>query len=336
MIPRPTSAVQSSRGSGRLRCIWAGFVAVLVLFPAASALACIWDYDTLKQEAARFPGTLELLAGKFNRHSPAFYAWRIDDRLAKLEARPEALPLMDDLAVAYDKVGRTAEGVAVLREALELAPARYETHANLGTLLVHSGDYEAGLTHLRRAIEINPEAHFGRERWQIYLVEHVVANLGEDGQPRLPLGDFSSFLAGKELDDGWHEQAIRGVEGMMRFGHHDSAVLNQALGDLLSRGKPLAKEQRLAARAYLKAAQNVVDHSAVQPYRDNAAEALRTQREGRFVKSDVTLREVEADFAHETSAGDAWFEQIASDEKAWIAAGLNPEVEFDRKYATPE
>jgi len=48
--------------------------AALLGLPAA-AVACLWDYDTLKQERARFPSTLELITGKFLRHSPEFYEW---------------------------------------------------------------------------------------------------------------------------------------------------------------------------------------------------------------------------------------------------------------------
>ena len=45
---------------------------VAVLVPSVAA-ACPWDYDTIKRERTRFPGTLELITGKFLRHSPEFY-----------------------------------------------------------------------------------------------------------------------------------------------------------------------------------------------------------------------------------------------------------------------
>jgi hypothetical protein len=66
--------------------------------------------------------------------------------------------------------------------------ALYRTYANLGTHLIHasfkkffSGDEEArqrveeGLDFIRRAVEINPEAHFGRELWQIVACEYILA-----------------------------------------------------------------------------------------------------------------------------------------------------------------
>src|SRR5947207_15309999 len=83
------------------------------LFPLAVA-ACLWDYDTLKMERQRFPGTLEISTGKFLRHSPAFYEWRVKDRLAKLEKEPTNLDWHDDLAVAYDKLGQTDKAIEVM------------------------------------------------------------------------------------------------------------------------------------------------------------------------------------------------------------------------------
>jgi hypothetical protein len=54
---------------------WALFVVFCPLLHA-----CIWDYDTLAMERQRFPHALELITGKFLRHSAAFYEWRVQDR----------------------------------------------------------------------------------------------------------------------------------------------------------------------------------------------------------------------------------------------------------------
>ena len=48
-------------------------IAVALLALPTAAFACLWDYDTLKQERARFPDALEVITGKFLRHSPEFY-----------------------------------------------------------------------------------------------------------------------------------------------------------------------------------------------------------------------------------------------------------------------
>jgi hypothetical protein len=53
---------------------------VLSVLLAGTALACLWDSDTSQMERLRFPGVLEIITGKFVRHSRAYYEWRIGDR----------------------------------------------------------------------------------------------------------------------------------------------------------------------------------------------------------------------------------------------------------------
>src|SRR6478736_3184305 len=97
----------------------------LLLVLATSSLACLWDSDTLQMERLRFPGVLEIITGKFVRHSRAYYEWRIGDRQKKLETKPNDPALIDDLAVAYAKLGRPAEGIPLLEEVLNEHPNRY-------------------------------------------------------------------------------------------------------------------------------------------------------------------------------------------------------------------
>lgn len=114
------------------------------LFLATAAMACLWDYDTLKMERTRFPGTLELITGKFLRHSPEFYQWRIRNRLGRLESDPKNVALLDDLAVAYDKTGQHDKAIETALQTEILHPGRYETAANLGTFCIHAGRPKEG------------------------------------------------------------------------------------------------------------------------------------------------------------------------------------------------
>src|SRR5262245_21343336 len=127
------------RSSRRFLCVF-----VLLVLPTA-AFACLWDYDTLKQERARFPSTLELITGKFLRHSPEFYEWRIQDRLKKIEANPTNLELYDDLAVAYEKTGQHAKAIETILAKEKIQPGLYTTYSNLGTFYILAGDFEKGL-----------------------------------------------------------------------------------------------------------------------------------------------------------------------------------------------
>src|ERR671912_348921 len=85
-------------------------LALLTLIPTASH-ACLWDYDPLKQERARFPDALEIITGKFLRHSPEFYEWRIRDRLKKLDSDPRKVGYLDDLAAASEKKSQHTKAI---------------------------------------------------------------------------------------------------------------------------------------------------------------------------------------------------------------------------------
>ena len=333
-----------------------GAVLAGLLVPSVVA-ACSWDYDTIKMERTRFPGTLELITGKFLRHSPEFYRWRIADRLKRLESAPADAALLDDLAVAYDKTGRHDEAIETARRTERSHPGRYETAANLGTFYFHTGRLADGLPHIDRALAINPDAHFGRERVQKRLAEYVVAR---NKAGALPLADvtvrpptasddscppdvtvkntFADFLSpatyGK-LGAAESAAAVKGVLGMMAFGKHDSPVLLEALGACLTQGPENAEADAklLAARAYLKASYEVPDGPARAAYRALALRALDMQSNRRGPDASVTVEQVEAEFRRELDEGRDWYAALREREVSWLRDGKNPEAEFDLLYA---
>lgn len=328
-MPRPTLLWTS---------ILVAFLTQLLNTPTAEA--CLWDRDTLRQERSTFPGALELMTGKFPRHSDAYYRWRIEDRKARLVKTPDALPLIDDLAVAYDKLGRHQEAIILTRGTLAQAPDRYETHANLGTFYIHDGRFEEGLVHIDKAIAINPDAHFGREIVQRHLVAYVVERqAAAGGKLPLPLGDrreridFASFLArtadpkNDRLSREDQMKALEGVLGMMRFGDHTSAVLLEALGDLLMRPGAHSTDDsgRLAARAYLLAAQRVKDEDARRAYRSLADDALS-------LRHDRKLEPIEAALERERADADLWIAEVHRNEARWIEEGIDVDAAFDKLY----
>lgn len=151
----------------------------------------------------RFAMAQDVIHERFTKHGPAYYRER--DRLARERLRglaaddPEAFALADDVAVGLERLGRTDEAVATMREKLDRQRAKglegrdlYTSYANLGTLLIHgsfkeasAGDLEArgrfreGIGFIRKSVEVNPEAHFGRERWQAAIAEFLLAAMDE-------------------------------------------------------------------------------------------------------------------------------------------------------------
>ncbi len=311
------------------------------------AYACMWDYDTLAMERQEFPETLELITGKFLRHSPAFYEWRVQDREARLLEEPDNLALYDDLGVAYDKLGHHDKAIELMLKKEELSPGLYETYANLGTFYIHSGQLEKGVVYIDKAIKINPEAHFGREIYQKHLVEYVLSKRVdaeihdpiEDDVDPFALQGFTFFLANLlsteedsvtfHLADQERSKAIKGILGMMRFGNHESPILLEALGDLLS-VQGMEKSQLLAARAYLKAT-DAVDDEETKKYLRSKAEASLTTQTG-YSNGAEGLVKLELEFQAELLEAKAWYTLIEQDEANWKKEGKNLDAEFTAKY----
>lgn len=258
----------------------------IVLGVPATAVACLWDYDTLKQERARFPDTLELITGKFLRHSPEFYEWRIQDRLYKLKIDPTNLEYHDDLAVAYEKTGQHDKAIETILAKEKIKPGLYETYSNLGTFHILAGDFEKGLPYIDKALAINPDAHFGRERYQKWLVEYALTRR-KDGKIKFPLQEgstnFQDYLRMRLRKDQLApediQSAVKGILGMMRFANHNNPLLLEALGDLLrSPGAPHFDAKRLSAR---------LSHGLVRHPRGRSTTSLSQARRECIVDADA-------------------------------------------------
>ncbi|MDG2390975.1 MAG: hypothetical protein P8M30_16835 [Planctomycetaceae bacterium] len=338
---------------------------VLVLLLNASLLtACLWDSDTRSMEEKAFPDALALITGGFLRHSPEFYEWRIEQKLAVIEKYPDSLAPYDDLAVAYEKTGQTAKAIEVMEGMESRDPDRYETLANLGTFYIHNGDLERGVKYIDKAIAINPDAHFGRERYQKYVVEYVLSKTTDEGL-MLPLdgeshregyGDavgFTQFLFSqlsletpqnsdskdpelKKKQDAEVKKAIKRVLGMMRFGNHDSPILLECLGDLFFHGEERDSNRHLASRAFLKASYGVEDEEMKEKYHKMALYAASSIYSPK-ASSDLEFPELEKRFQEELKSADKWATEVFANERKWIAEGLNVEQKYaEVYYADPE
>lgn len=325
---------------------------------APEARACLWDSDTIAMERQHFPDAFEAIAGHLLKHSRTYYEWRLMDRPPRLTADASTVPLYDDLAVAYDKLGDRGHAIFVMELVETLTAGRYETYANLGTFFLHAGELEKGINLLDVAIQINSEAHFGREVYQKALAEYFlerrkagatlplrdladVADAAPGNPGILSAGGFAAFLEKKKIPRG--QAAVKGILGMMHFGDATSPVLLEALGDLLLSpekspvtGSPLQRAisavnkdaRHLATRAYLRASQTAPE-AAKAGYRKLAAATIAIQRVG---MKDVKLEDVEHALGVEVGVAEAFVKRIADDESAWAAAGKNLDQEFAKKY----
>ena len=214
----------------------------LLLALPLSVAACLWDRDTPSEEAKGLPEVVAVLAGRFERNPPLYYEMRLVRVTADLQSRPEDLGAYDDAGVACDRLGRGDEAIAWMdkkRERLdrldgsrpEVKEHRYRYHANLGTFLVHRwvrlggdrtklDDVKRSRGEIAAAIEINPNAHFGREKYQLKAIEWIINPPGAAGSTYLPnlLGLTPQPLGDLE-DPKVADDAVRGLAGLIVLGN---------------------------------------------------------------------------------------------------------------------
>jgi hypothetical protein len=215
--------------------------ALLVGLPA-TVFACLWDRDTPYHEAMDMPEVVAALTGRFPRNPPLYYQMRLDRIEAELQGKPDDLAAYDDAGVACDRLGLGDEAIAWMekkRDRLDaLGSSRAETrehlyryHANLGTFLIHRwirrgadrgriDEAEAARDEIVEALEINPNAHFGREKYQLRAIEWMIAPPQSAGAQCLP--NFLGLTPPMEttlIDPKEADEMVRGLSGLIVLGN---------------------------------------------------------------------------------------------------------------------
>ncbi len=201
---------------------------------ASRAGACLWDYDTLAMEAKGLPDVVQVVTGRFDRNPPLYYEMRLARVAAELKTQPEKLNLYDDAGVACDRLSRDDEAIAwMAKKRTQLrTPEKgddwYRYYANLGTFYAHrwfrSGadrkktqDLKKGIDCIDNAITINPEAHFGREKYQLAAMKWVLMPTlpGQGTWPNDPL-DLPNYIMLSIRDTS---DAVQGLAGLVVLGN---------------------------------------------------------------------------------------------------------------------
>jgi len=219
---------------------------ILCAILAATAHACLWDRDTLAAEAKGLPGITEIITGRFDRFPPLYYEMRLERVSGRLATEQDNLELYDDAGVACDRLGRSDEGIGWMERKLavmdrleagggDVGEHRYRYLANLGTFYIHrwlkSGadrgdmaDVERSLELIAAAIELNPDAHFGRERYQLLAIDWILL----DDQLREETPSFLNLIPGlqtglsnfpnNKLAQLGFDDAVEGLAGLIQLG----------------------------------------------------------------------------------------------------------------------
>jgi hypothetical protein len=308
---------------------------VVLLMAGMPLLACLWDGDTLAAEQARFPEAAQLITGTFPRHSREFHEWRVKECESLIKAQKDVLTTHDDLAVSQHKLGDHKGAIETMNQKEKRFPGVYETYSNLGTFYIYTGQLDEAMKHIRKALTINENAHFGREKYQLWLVEWLLHQKKEGPDEPGSIRDivegeargFARFLITKgTMDERKRAEAVRGVLGMMWFADHDNPLLLEALGDLLIFGKQQTNAAQLAALSYLHASRKTTEEAAKARLIRLSELAVRMspgfEEKGRL--SELLDRGL--------AKGREYVEGVRKDEMAWIAAGEDASALFQKKY----
>jgi hypothetical protein len=167
----------------------------------------------------------------------------------ELQSAPQRLDLYDDAAVALDRLGRDTEALAWMEKKkarLQVLDAKnpeirehwYRTYANAGTFYAHRwihdganrkklGEVKTARDLIAKAIAIKPGAHFGREKYQLKMMDWILKPPSDkdvmDGLPDiLGLSKSDRTYEGTSgtalLKRLGYEDAERGLTGLITLG----------------------------------------------------------------------------------------------------------------------
>lgn len=287
----------------RKAAIWVVAWAAASLVAPVAVLACLWDSDTLRAEAQGLPGLVEIITGRFERPPNLYYEMRLERVAAQAAASPDDLALYDDAGVACDRLGRSDEAIDWMRrkkEALDRADPDaaatrehlYRYYANLGTFHAHRWlrggadrefilDLSLARDLIAFAIELNPDAHFGRERYQLMAIEWLLNPPPGSGN-HIPRTMFDApghpptvAIDRGKLRDAGLSDAAEGLAGLITLGEAWESLdvccaLAVALND--EGNASLAYLARLRCRELINAGARSLHPDAPSP--DEIAESL--------------------------------------------------------------
>lgn len=170
--------------------------------------ACIWDSDTLEHEKLKRPELATLILKKAKPHTDtAIYRKKLSALLA--QPKREDTAWLNEVAGAYLRLGKAQAAVDLLAPLAGKFTNDYGIQANLGTAYHLLGRYVEAERHIARDLEINPDAHFGLEKYHLALLQYLVRDATWK-QQRLYVDEFSGSLQG---------------ETSMRFGYNSAYAI---------------------------------------------------------------------------------------------------------------
>jgi hypothetical protein len=131
------------------------------------------DADSLAYEKSR---SKDLASAILGEPSSADDPQKLRLRIADLEVHRDETNAnwWNNLAGAYLRLNQPAEAVKILKPVVVKFPNDYGIHANLGTAYHLLGRYADAEKEIARDLEINPDAHFGVEKYHLALLQYLL------------------------------------------------------------------------------------------------------------------------------------------------------------------
>lgn len=173
-----------------------------IILIAMLSCSCLWDSDTLRDEARLRPDVWEVISGQFARHGEAYYRSRV--AAIGAVAAPDRTQ-RNDLAVACIRLKDLAWAEKVLTALRAEDGHEYEALSNFAVLRRNQGRFAEAVPLFEEALKLRPDGHLGlgdwtlrAVRWQARVADDPTLAEREDflGRPRAT--EVEPFLGGKE------------------------------------------------------------------------------------------------------------------------------------------
>jgi len=191
--------------------------------------ACMWDRDTLSDERQKSPKMAEVIFGGPPKPAdPAPLLLRIKELTTN--RRNDDPAWWNDMAGAYLRLGKAKEAAELLEPVIARFPKDYGIHANLGTAYHLLGRYQQAEGEIARDLEINPDGHFGLEKYHLALLQYLIRD--------------DAYRAGHVYVDEWSEPMLKGEWNDGQLLPFESVLREESLAvETLTNGFPQYRQQ---------------------------------------------------------------------------------------------
>jgi hypothetical protein len=151
-------------------------ILLLVAFVVSKSSACIWDAKTIMQEKWSRPDLAKVI---LHNEPEKPDVKKLRAHLAELNTSPQKSDASwwNEVAGTHLRLGEAKQAAELLEKVLAQFPNDYGIHANLGTAYHLLGRYVDAEREIARDLDINPDAHFGLEKYHLALLQYLVRDV---------------------------------------------------------------------------------------------------------------------------------------------------------------